>query len=116
MISKHEKQGQKKALLILQEIKALAGSTNQNILKLPKKTKKKIPRPVGPLCGRHIGKITFLKITWVKRTSTTPSKNPTVCGRRNSGNNPGSISPAKLMKYQLIYNSTNYSLKMETNL
>ena len=100
---KHEKQGQKKALLILSGDKGLAGSYNQNILKLAEE-KLKRKSPDDSLCGRpYRQKLLFKKNYQVKVDFTYPVQNPTVSGERNCGNNSEAFRSGEVDEISLIY-------------
>lgn len=112
---KHEKQGQKKALLILSGDKGLAGSYNQNILKLAEEKLKKNPQTILYVAG-HIGKNYFSKKNYqVKVDFTYPVQNPTVSRAKEIAEIVlEAFRSGEVDEISLIYTQLITPLKMET--
>jgi F-type H+-transporting ATPase subunit gamma len=114
---KHEKQGKKKALLILSGDKGLAGSYNQNILKHAEERLKENPQTTLYVAG-NVGRNYFLKKNYrVKTDFDYPVQNPTVPRAKEIAEiilkafKSGEIDEISLLYTQLIT-----SLKMDTRL
>lgn len=114
---KHEKEGQKKALLILSGDKGLAGSYNQNILKHTEKKLEENPQSILYVAG-HIGRSYFFKKNCrVKADFGFPVQNPTVSRAREMALIiHKAFKSGEIDEISLIYTRPITPLKMETQL